>query len=70
MIDAWSILLIVAVLAILGLEAYTYFTDRTTLSGYVVRFTQDWPLLPFIVGLIVGALAAHFWWPWCSPMCA
>lgn len=66
MTDVWSAVLIAALMAILGLELYTYLADKTTLSGYVVKLTQVWPLLPFVAGLIIGALATHFWWPWCS----
>lgn len=36
-----------------------------TLSRYTWEASKAWPPLPFILGLIVGGLAVHFWWPWC-----
>ena len=61
----WTIILIIALIVILGFEAYAYFWARTTLSRYVVELTQTYPLLPFVVVSISGGLAVHFWLPWC-----
>jgi hypothetical protein len=61
----WSLILVVVLLLILAAELYAYFTGRTTLSRYVVALGATWPLLSFVIGLIVGGLATHFWLPWC-----
>lgn len=36
-----------------------------TLSRFVWEVSKAWPPLPFVLGLLVGGLAVHFWWPWC-----
>lgn len=61
----WLVLLGVGVVLIITLELWAYWSNRTTLSLFVVRMSRNWPLLPFAAGLIVGCLATHFWWPWC-----
>ena len=44
------------------LESFALSTNRTTLSRWMWTASKAFPLLPFIVGLIVGVLAAHFFW--------
>lgn len=33
-----------------------------TISEYFWKVSDDYPILPFLLGLIVGVLAGHFWW--------
>lgn len=61
----WLVIILVGIVLILTVELWAYWSNRTTLSLFVWRVSHDFPLLPFITGLIVGALAAHFWWSWC-----
>ncbi len=56
---AWW-LLIFASFAVL--EGWALNTNRMTLSRWVWTTSKAFPLLPFIVGLVVGILAGHFWW--------
>lgn len=39
--------------------------DRATLSFYVYTIGSKFPLSIFLLGLVVGALAVHFFWHWC-----
>jgi len=48
-------------------ETWALRTGRTTLSRYTWNASQAWPPLPFVLGLIAGGLAVHFWWHWCPP---
>jgi hypothetical protein len=41
--------------------------DGLTLSSYTDILTTKFPLLIFGLGILVGVLAAHFWWHWMGP---
>jgi hypothetical protein len=58
----WSLFFVVGVIAWAAAETYAVRTGRQTLSAYVWSISVQFPLLPFIIGLFVGGLAAHFWW--------
>jgi hypothetical protein len=60
---AWLIGAVIISFAVL--EGYAIAKGRLTLSECVWLATKAWPPLPFVVGVIVGGLAAHFWWPIC-----
>lgn len=47
------------------LEAFAIKTRRATLSASVWRLSKAWPPFPFVMGVVVGGLAIHFWWPIC-----
>lgn len=36
----------------------------STLSDFVVWLSGVWGPLPFVLGVIVGGMAVHFWWHW------
>ena len=48
-------------------EGYALYTGGLTLSSYVWRLSQDWGPFQFVLGLIVGGLAVHFFWHWLPP---
>jgi len=60
-----SIAWLIAVAVLLGYEAFALATDRRTLSRQMWIWTQAWPLMPFLWGLVTGGLAVHFFWHWC-----
>lgn len=62
MIAYWGVVFLVITLLLLGGEFFALATDRTTLSRTVWLASKRFPLLPFLVGLTIGILAAHFWW--------
>ena len=33
-----------------------------TISEYFWYVSRDYPILPFMVGLVAGVLAGHLWW--------
>jgi hypothetical protein len=39
--------------------------NRVTLSRYMATIGAKFPLSLFMIGLVVGGLAVHFWWRWC-----
>jgi len=56
---AWWIFLFVSFALI---ESFAIAKNKTTLSRFMWSASKSFPLLPFIVGLIVGVLACHFFW--------
>ena len=61
-----SVIVIVAV-TFSFMEAYAIRTNQATLSRTVWELNKSWPPLGWLVGitvgLLVGFLAAHFFWP-------
>lgn len=45
-----------------GGEAYALWKGKTTLSRYVWTISKNFPLFPWIAGVLTGGLAVHFWW--------
>lgn len=43
-------------------ETYALMHGKTTLSRYVWNLSKAFPPFPWIVGVLVGFLACHFWW--------
>ena len=58
----WSFFFVALFVIWAAAEIYALKTGRETLSRYVWNLTAVFPLLPFIVGLVVGGLAVHFFW--------
>jgi hypothetical protein len=58
----WTVWLIVIAVSFAAWETYALKTDRMTLSRWTWTVSKAWPPYPFVVGLIVGFLACHFWW--------
>jgi len=44
-------------------EGYAIKTGRMTLSRFVWNVTKGFPPFGWVCGVIVGFLAAHFFWP-------
>ena len=49
------------------LETYALRHNRLTLSRFTYNITRAFPLAIFLLGLLAGGLAVHFWWHWCPP---
>lgn len=67
---AWAIWLAAALIAFACIEGFAIITRRIpTLSRTIVRLCVRYPLIAFVLGAVVGGLAAHFfaWTPdrWC-----
>ena len=58
----WGLFILGFVVVFAVAETYAIRTNRATLSRTVWEATQNFPLLPFIVGLIFGGLGVHFFW--------
>ena len=62
-ISWWGWFLIIFMMVFWSVEAYLfYYTDKPTLSRKVIQWTKNFPMLPFIFGLFIGAVAGHWWW--------
>jgi hypothetical protein len=63
----WIIAALIATSAFTVLEGYALnHPERMhTLSYCVAWVGKRWPLSLFLWGLFVGALAVHFFWPFC-----
>jgi hypothetical protein len=51
----------VAIVWLLGYEAYAVFAPPPTLSEMVWRASAAWPALPFVVLALLAILCLHFW---------
>ena len=60
--DYWGVYIVAVVLLFAFLESYALATGRTTLSRATWDLTKAWPPLPWLVGLVMGFVSAHFWW--------
>ncbi len=59
-IYAW----LLAALWLTAYEAWALLTNHQTLSRAMWMVTTAWPPAIFLLGLIVGGAAVHFWWRW------
>jgi hypothetical protein len=60
----WSGWLLSLIGSFAFLEGYAlYRADGITLSRFVWIVSEDWPPFIYVCGLVVGFLAAHFFWP-------
>ena len=58
----WVGWLVVLVLSFSVFEGYALKKGKTTLSRFTWTISKRFPLFPFLMGLLAGILAAHFWW--------
>ena len=59
----WVIWLLVIALSFAGFEGHALRTGRSTLSRFVWNLNKGFPPLGWMVGIVVGFLGAHFFWP-------
>lgn len=59
---AWILLLIVSFAIIEGIAIAR---GKTTLSRFTMVCTTAFPPLIYLLGVLSGGLAVHFWWHWC-----
>ena len=59
----WAIIVIYTLTVWLMLDIMCYYKNLPTLSSKVRDWTIRYPILPFIVGFIVGLVSGHWWWP-------
>lgn len=58
----WSAWLALIAVSFGAYEGFAIKTGRTTLSRYVWTLSKDWPPFPWVVGVLTGGLAVHFFW--------
>lgn len=58
----WPLWLILILATFALAEGYALYTGRSTLSRWVWNVNKDFPPFGWIMGVIVGFLACHFWW--------
>lgn len=64
----WTAWIIISLAVFCAGESYALAKGKMTLSRYVWTISKIWPPLPFVLGLVCGGLAVHFWWPWCPEL--
>ena len=62
MMIVWWLWLIVIGLSFAAFEWYAMAHNKTTLSRWTWTVSKAWPPFPWLVGVVVGFLACHFWW--------
>jgi len=45
-------------------RAFAHPLRQNTLSRAIATLGSEWPLSIFLMGLVCGILASHFFWPW------
>jgi hypothetical protein len=58
----WGLWVFLLVASFAVLESLALYQHRPTLSRSVWTWSKNFPLLPFLAGLLAGGLAVHFWW--------
>ncbi len=58
----WTLWLLAIVVSFSLLEGLAIVEDGMTLSRFVWKINNAFPVFGFICGLIVGFLACHFWY--------
>lgn len=54
----------IAILFLLGYEAYALETGHQTLSNMMFMWNEQWSYFPFLCGFLTGGLSVHFFWRW------
>jgi hypothetical protein len=49
-------------------RAFDFPTSQNTLSRWIYNMGQSWPLSIWLMGMLAGGLAVHFFWHW-DPNC-
>jgi len=60
-----GILLAIAFFAYFEHRAFRYPDREHTLSSFIYLMGSKWPLSIFLMGMLCGGLAVHFFWHWC-----
>ncbi len=63
----WPALLLSWVVEFAIFEGIAVYKDGLTLSMFTWHLSEKWPLIIWLCGVLVGALAVHFWWHWAPP---
>jgi len=58
----WGLWVFLIAVSFAVLESLALYRGRPTLSRSVWTWSKNFPLLPFLAGLLAGGLAVHFWW--------
>jgi predicted permease len=58
-------LLAIAFFAYFEARAFRYPQRQFTLSHWIFTIGSTWPLSIFLMGMLCGGLAVHFFWHWC-----
>ena len=67
----WIIGTIIAIAFFAWFEkrAFDFPNSQNTLSRWIYNLGQSWPLSIWLMGMLAGGLAVHFFWHW-DPNCA
>lgn len=58
----WTAWLLCLIASFAVLEGYALYSNGLTLSRFTWIVTKDWPLMPWLCGVLAGGLAVHFFW--------
>jgi hypothetical protein len=66
----WWIWTVIAIIAFIIGEKYAFDhgNRQNTLSRWIYDIGKTWPLSIFLMGMMIGGLAVHFFWHWCPDM--
>lgn len=59
--------LAIAFFAWFEVRAFRHPERQNTLSRWIYNLGQNWPLSIWLMGMLAGGLAVHFFWHWCPP---
>lgn len=58
----WAVWLLTIVCSFALFEGLALYRGTPTLSRWVWTVSKRFPLFPWVVGVLTGGLAVHFWW--------
>ncbi len=61
----WVGCLLFFIISFAIIEGIALKRGATTLSLFTYRVTAAFPLMIFLLGMLAGGLAVHFWWHFC-----
>lgn len=60
-----SVLLFATLTAWFGIDAYLIYKkgETNSISWITAYWSARYPIIVFVIGMILGAVAGHLWWP-------
>ena len=58
----WLIWFVLVIASLIGLEIYSIFSHRLTLTGTIWRLSMAYPVFPGVICFVGGVVCGHLFW--------